>query len=81
MSPEEEPIENFVRKLVLTLHETDNRWNFELFVGNEFLRLPIDNARVFACPEKITGEEFFKILKSLTHACQKLLAKHEKEKS
>lgn len=79
MSPEEEPIENFVRKLVLTLHETDNRWNFELFVGNEFSL--VDNARVFACPEKITGEEFFKILKSLTHACQTLLEKHEKEKS
>jgi hypothetical protein len=79
VSPEEEPIENPVRKLVFTLHEADSRLNFELFYGHEFSI--IDNARVFVSPEKITDEEFFKVIKGIMLACQKLLEKYEKEES
>ena len=76
MSPEKEPLENCVRKIVLTLHEADNHLNFELFVGTEF---PIvENARVFVGCDKITGEEFFKSLKTLTYACQKLIEKEKR---
>jgi hypothetical protein len=85
VSPEEElelreKQKNFVPKLVLTLHETDNRLNFELFVGTEFPL--VENARVFVSPKKIRDDEFFKSLKALTNACQKLIEKREqKEKS
>ena len=79
MSPEEEPIENPVRKLVFTLHEADNRFHFELFYGHEFS--VFDNARVFVRPEKVTDEEFFKLIKGIILACQKVLEKSEKEES
>ena len=85
MSPEDELELIHIRKLVLTLHEADNRLNFELFYGNEFFSFEharvFENARVFVSPEKITDEEFFKVIKGIMLACQKLLEKHGKEKS
>jgi len=82
VSPEEElelreKQKNFVPKLVLTLHETDNRLNFELFVGTEFPL--VEKSRVFVSPKKITGEEFFKTLETLTYACQQLIKKEKRE--